>query len=283
MGLERIIVPIDFSDHAAAAAELAVALAGRHRAGVTLLHVDRLPGGRTSEEPPPGIPQRLWEQFASDRAAALRALLDAMIASLGDGAPLQALLVRDETSTAIINHARKSECDLVVMGSHGADASERFLLGSVAAGVAGQAPCPVLITRTHQSARLAEAGLFSRPLVAVDDGERLDGVGRALGLMVADTAVVDLAPGWVDTEHTRSGVERKLSAAAASRELEGFDTELIASTRRPAAVLLDRLESGHNDLVVAPARSVEREGLLGIVADRLLHHSPVPVLIPRAL
>ena len=48
-------------------------------------------------------------------------------------------------STAIIDDARTSSADIIVMGSHGWTGLDHLLLGSVAEGVVRHAPVPVLI------------------------------------------------------------------------------------------------------------------------------------------
>ena len=48
---------------------------------------------------------------------------------------------------AIIAHARKSRCDLIVMASHGRRGTERLLLGSETQNVLVQSRIPVLVVR----------------------------------------------------------------------------------------------------------------------------------------
>lgn len=47
----------------------------------------------------------------------------------------------------IIGQAEKSKADLIVMGSRGKKGLDKYLIGSVAATVAGNAPCSVLVLR----------------------------------------------------------------------------------------------------------------------------------------
>jgi len=47
----------------------------------------------------------------------------------------------------IIESAKKSGCDLIVVGSHGRRGVERILLGSVAAAVVAESAIPVLVCR----------------------------------------------------------------------------------------------------------------------------------------
>jgi nucleotide-binding universal stress UspA family protein len=47
----------------------------------------------------------------------------------------------------IVGLARTRRASLITMGTHGRSGLRRLLLGSVAAGVAATAPCPVLTVR----------------------------------------------------------------------------------------------------------------------------------------
>ncbi|GBH34072.1 hypothetical protein NZNM25_08630 [Nitrosopumilus zosterae] len=49
--------------------------------------------------------------------------------------------------TEIINIAKSSRTDLVVLGSHGRTGVKRMILGSVANGVVQKSKCPVLIVK----------------------------------------------------------------------------------------------------------------------------------------
>ena len=47
----------------------------------------------------------------------------------------------------IIDKARETGADLIVMGTHGRTGADRVLLGSVSERVIGQATCPVLLVK----------------------------------------------------------------------------------------------------------------------------------------
>jgi len=48
---------------------------------------------------------------------------------------------------AILEQAKASEADIILMGTHGRGGLARFLIGSVSNSVLHQADCPVLIVR----------------------------------------------------------------------------------------------------------------------------------------
>ncbi len=52
----------------------------------------------------------------------------------------------------IVEMAEKIEADLIVLGSHGYNAWERLLLGSVSNSVVHHAPCSVLVARRRKAA-----------------------------------------------------------------------------------------------------------------------------------
>jgi nucleotide-binding universal stress UspA family protein len=63
---------------------------------------------------------------------------------------LQATVTVDESDSpayAIVDFAARAQIDLIVMGTHGRRAAERFFVGSVAERVLRTAPCPVLTLR----------------------------------------------------------------------------------------------------------------------------------------
>lgn len=49
----------------------------------------------------------------------------------------------------IVETAEESQTDLIIIGSHGYNAWERLLLGSISDSVVRHAPCSVLVVRSH--------------------------------------------------------------------------------------------------------------------------------------
>lgn len=54
---------------------------------------------------------------------------------------------RGEAATMIIEEAEKQDADLIVIGTRGLNAAQRWLLGSVSTKVVQHAPCDVLVVR----------------------------------------------------------------------------------------------------------------------------------------
>lgn len=86
------------------------------------------------------------------RADGTRALEEGLAIARAAGVDdAEAQMISGHPKEAILAWAKKSEADLLVVGSHGYSTLATFLLGSVAAHVVRHAPCPVLVVRTGES------------------------------------------------------------------------------------------------------------------------------------
>jgi nucleotide-binding universal stress UspA family protein len=139
MRIRTILHPTDFSDHSAAALELAAAIARDYGARLTVLHVKAtptIPAGVMTAEP----------LEAPEEAAELRRRLDAVRPPDPKVAVEHIMLVGDEAAE-IVRLADDENFDLIVMGTHGRGGLRHLLMGSVAELVVRRAPCPVLTVR----------------------------------------------------------------------------------------------------------------------------------------
>jgi universal stress protein A len=143
--IQKILVPVDFSEHSREAIRYACDLAERYGAALTLLHVLQLP-------PPPAGPDGalLFEAQSFD---ALREPLEQQLRLLAQeltarGSTADSRLALGRPASEIVRVAAEGGYDLVVMGTHGRTGLGRALLGSVAERVVRRARCPVLTVRT---------------------------------------------------------------------------------------------------------------------------------------
>jgi len=80
-------------------------------------------------------------------AAARRQLGERLTTSDRDNGATAILEVSDHPAASIVEYANASQIDFIVMGTHGRQAMERLLTGSVAERVVRTASCPVLTVR----------------------------------------------------------------------------------------------------------------------------------------
>ena len=144
LNIRRVLVPIDFSEHAVRALAHAGALAATHEAALTLLHIIEDPTFPAFYEaasavygPPPDLTDEADE--------ALRNLLDTV-----DLTAVPSVTCEVQTGRAaavIIDWAEAHDTDVIVLASHGLTGLRHLLMGSVAETVVRRAPCPVFVLK----------------------------------------------------------------------------------------------------------------------------------------
>jgi nucleotide-binding universal stress UspA family protein len=140
--LERILVPVDFSDCSLDALEYAVVVAQQAKASLMLVHVLEpvsygldftLSHIRTRDQVRESWTKRLKGLTSSHQHSHV-----AMEFQLRGGLP----------ADSILDSAQTLPCDLIVMGTHGRRGISHALSGSVAEAVLRKSHCPVIAVRS---------------------------------------------------------------------------------------------------------------------------------------
>ncbi len=133
--VRRVVYATDFSSYSNQAYFHAVALAEHHGASLDVVYC-YVPGSGTPEGPRP-------EESARDY---WKSQLE-QIRPLDPGIRVAHILLEGDPATEIVRHARDTNADLIVMGTHGRTGMERLLMGSVAERVMRDAWCSVLVVK----------------------------------------------------------------------------------------------------------------------------------------
>jgi len=142
--LQRILVPLDFSDCSLKALKYSIAFARQFHASQTLLHAVHPAYYFSSSDFDMVDYGKLVED--SERAAVrqMNALLkDGRFADLKVSSRVQVA----HPITEIVGAAKREKSDLIVLSTHGYTGLDRVLLGSTAENVVRLASCPVLVVR----------------------------------------------------------------------------------------------------------------------------------------
>ncbi len=142
----RVLVPVDFSASSAAA----IALARRVAPGafLTLLHAYEVPF--ESRMHLAGVDTKSIERYrAQARQLAHQRLHEAAAAAGLRPGQWQPCLVMQDPSLAVVEQEQEADCDLIVIGKHGAGMVEDFLLGSVTKHVLAESAGDVMVSTTH--------------------------------------------------------------------------------------------------------------------------------------
>jgi nucleotide-binding universal stress UspA family protein len=152
--IHTILCPTDFSRCSTYALATAAALAHDQKARLIVLHVYRRPAAEPDEAYDTDLANRLHRLPEADPDDRVEHLLVAGT----DPAPV------------ILDVARETSCDLIVMGTHGRRRLRKMLLGSVAERVSAEAGCPVLTVRPPICETEGFAGSLADPPVRQHGG-----------------------------------------------------------------------------------------------------------------
>lgn len=287
MSWKRILVGVDESPQAAAAAALGLRLAKALRAECIPVHAVR----------------ELWLGFAEeelvDRSAELQAaLIDAarrrVEAALQERVPAEVvrrLIVRPGSPAAVLRDvARDVVADAIVLGGKHHVALRRWTGGSTAHNCVRTCGLPVLIVGPRAD---AGAGPFHRILGAVDLSEAAASVAAAACGLAADlqaqlraVSVVepplplpDVVPTLTPSEYSR------LATRALERRVwplfDGSPAEQVVREGPVAERIRDEALTWDADLVVVGShgKGLGERLILGSVAERLLNDLPASLLV----
>jgi nucleotide-binding universal stress UspA family protein len=140
--LNRILVPLDFSEESSQALAYAVALAADMDAKITLLHVIE-PVYASAEPGLANIPQPIPGEERADEKRLHKIAAEFIPKGLFDKAMVRFGAPYHEISTA----AKRLNAGLIAITTHGRTGLSHVLLGSTAERVVRHAPCPVLTVR----------------------------------------------------------------------------------------------------------------------------------------
>ena len=144
--IEKILVPIDFSDHCRRALATARELASRYDATLQLLHAIEEPAYPYFYAPVGGLSvAKHLEELQDKSGEALNKLMDEVD---GPAVQFETFVGTGRPSSEIVRFAEHEGSDMVVIATHGLTGLERMLLGSTAEAVVRQATCPVFTVKS---------------------------------------------------------------------------------------------------------------------------------------
>jgi nucleotide-binding universal stress UspA family protein len=136
MEIRRIVVPTDLATDTRSAVDMALSIAERRGARVTLLHVA-----------PPGTKARGGE---FERRSDEKKVLEQMHALAGEGrddVELTLQIAEGDPAEEVVAASRTLEADLIVLAIHGREGVSRWFVGGTAESVVRNTFCPVMVVR----------------------------------------------------------------------------------------------------------------------------------------
>ena len=197
MLMNKILLPVDFSNTSLRVVHQAALLARHFHSEIILLHVV------APMSYPVGILEIGYELTGDLHAEIMKRAqrdLEQSLRSELDTIAVKRLLLRGDPAREIARTARDEKVDLIVMSTHGHGVFYRFLLGSVAAKVLHDSDCPVW-TDAHLEEAPVREFTIRNVLCAVDlNYHSRNTVSRAAEMAAAVDATLTLV-------HVTAGAE----------------------------------------------------------------------------
>lgn len=136
--IEKILVPVDFSEYSKKAVEAALEFAKQFKARMVFLHVIAL------EVNPAYYASSYDSLFIIDPHLQERSIKNLKEFTGGETKSAEYVTREGRAYKEIVDYAKENECDLILMATHGLTGLEHLLIGSNAERVVRLAHCPVL-------------------------------------------------------------------------------------------------------------------------------------------
>ncbi|HXZ79620.1 MAG TPA: universal stress protein [Terriglobales bacterium] len=298
--LKSILLATDFSAASEKAFEYATAIARRHDAKISVVHV--IP---ESDAPlVPELSEELQWQYSTREMETL-AKRDELKQTRH-----QLLLRRGSVWNVLSHLMREERVDLLVLGTHGRGGLEKLLVGSIAEEMVRLAACPVLTVGPNSIVSAALTGEFHKVLFATEFGPASEKAvpyalffaresgGELILLYVVrgePLPLGELGTAFYDDEVATTKFEDEVMLANRDRledllpldaRMMGCKTKFMVEFGVPTAEILNAAEKHQPNLMVIGANSVvsarASAHLSWAVSHELICHAKCPVLTIRA-
>ncbi|MEZ5363601.1 MAG: universal stress protein [Bryobacterales bacterium] len=289
--MDKILVPVDFSERSTAAAEHAVAMAAKFNSELIFLHA--VPPGPYEHGFFEGgfnasavWPQR--EEIEENLAAELASLT----ARIGRGRRIESVVAWGDPAAKIEEMAEHEQVDLIMMPTHGFGPFRRFALGSVTAKVLHDLRCPIF-TGAHVE-ELPESATEPYELVscAIDMGPHSEAVlrwawdfakawGAGLHVIHAARPIDEIHPERGNTPaQVRAAIDKaKMSEIAALLEKVGAEGRIDVDCAAPVDYICTATKDVLSDvLVIGRSTDTSLMGRLRTHSHAIIRDSPCPVI-----
>lgn len=300
----QILVPLDGSPLAEQAIPYAASLLP---AGGQIVLLRVIPRPDAIHDPLGGILMSEQEVLTRFRVMAGREAVDAITRWRRERDPIRmevAIQVGDPAEQ-ILETARERNVDLVVMASKGRGAFGRLALGSVADRVTRSADVPVVVVRPDDALADLSRPLIRRLVVPLDGSERSRAalpvamtLARQLRASILLVSVIDfarvaspaMAYGAAFSQDLYEEVMAKmvvdarsvLDSSGARLMNAGIPVRWEVLEGSPAEAIIQEAEPGDLIVMTSHGHGGFKRWLLGSVAEKLVRHSPVPIVIVPA-
>ena len=288
--LEKILVPVDFSEHSLVAARHAGALARRFHSEITLFHVNEFLVLHPMSGPL-GFGITSSEAAREEHLARRREELNQFAKQELQGVPVRRVLCCGDPACLIVERARAEQSDLILMPTRGQGPLRRFLLGSVTAKVLHDSDRPVWTGAHFERSSGFDPDHVRHVMCAANFDPNSSKVVRWAAEFAAAVdakltvvhAAFESPPNLPDRYMFQWHDEARFGAQEHLRQLlldlhVPADTMVVADGDVPRALAAAVRENAADVLVIGRNCPREPAGRLGTHAYPIICHAPCPVV-----
>ncbi|GAB4513070.1 MAG: universal stress protein [Allomuricauda sp.] len=272
--MKKILVPVDFSDFSKYALEVASKLAKQHGSGIVLLHMigmsdSVLANSELAEE----AEAKYFLKLAKDK---IKELTEQEFLK---GIAVNAIIQNYKDFEEVNKVAQEQDCDLIVMGSHGASGIRELFVGSNTEKVVRSSDLPVMVIKSKP-----EVFQLQRIVMACDlDLENISVYKKAEQFAESNGASLEMV-------YVHSAGANFMGRDDVTQRLEAFKQELgkdvninFYDHNSVEKGILQYCFEKNADLLVIPTHG--RKGLarfiVGSLAETVSNHAKIPVMTIR--
>ncbi len=278
--MNKILVPIDFSENSKNALRVAAEIAFKSGAALEMLHVNLASIYSTPLSEYVAVSNYVVEDLQYDETAVMELeKLKLELSAIPRFSKLDiSIRVEDGFLYSTVNNvATDDDVDLVVMGTKGASGLNEFLLGSNTEKVIRTAPCPVLAIPEH--AEKFDPKVVLMPSTLKNDQENvfryLTQWEEMYGFLVKILYINN--PSSLPTDGSAEARKNQMAEAAG---LKKTDVVMTAGSFSEGNSILAAADQCNADMIVMGTH--QRQGLsqvlFGSITADTVNHSHIPVL-----
>ena len=284
--LNKIVLPVDFSERSLGAARYGKTLATHFDSELTLLHVLTPPHYEFGALE---IGGSMLSELYVNRAAQVEKELASFLVDELAGLNVRRVVLEGDPAREIVEFAHSEKAGLIVMPTHGYGPFRQFILGSITAKVLHDADCPVWTGVHLEEAPPVEAMAFDHILCALDLGpQSCQTLERAAAMQArfgTRLTVLHVTTGLQHPQEVPDPEWRADMVRGAREELDrlqqqrGTKAELLIEAGDPAKIVCEVAQLQKADLVVIGRGSAGGVfGRLRTNAYAIIRQSPCPVV-----
>ena len=265
--MKSIIVGTDFSEGSYVALELAVDVANRLQSSILLVWVKREKKLFTSDQ------LDMMTNLAKDKLDELCKKYNPMMKH----GTVHSAILTGKVSTAIAEAAQRELAPMIIIGTNGASGFERYFIGSQAARIVQDSPCPVLTIRQGYDFHKRLERIVCPIRVNVNSRQKVPPAATMAKIFGAEVHIL----GLLDLKEEESALRTYMAQSIDYLEREGvpYHSE-IRSYSTYSDTVLSYADEIKADLVII---NTEQDKLisqffLGTNAQQVVHKSQIPVL-----